>query len=120
MDVSDDDVRHVAALARLAIPAEAIPQFAGELRGILAHMRQLREFAGQTVEGDGAGGGTMPRRPDEPRAGDRHMAIATFAPDARDGFFVVPQVVAHAPAAGAPGGAGAEPGGMRPGEDDPA
>lgn len=120
MDVSDDDVRHVAALARLAIPAEAIPQVAGELRGILAHMRQLREFAGQSVEDDGAGGGTMPLRRDEPLADDRHVSIAAFAPEARDGFFVVPQVVAHAPASGAPGGAGVEAGGMRPGEDAPA
>lgn len=104
MDVSDDEVRRVAALARLALPEEAIPQLAGELRGILGHMRQLREFAEAAPVPEGVGAPVTPLRADEPRAGGQPVSIAAIAPAERDGFFlvpqVVPQVVAQTPAHG--------------------
>lgn len=100
MEVSDDEVRHVAALARLAVPDEAIPQLAGELRGILAHMRTLREFGEAPPASPMTGAPTVALRADVPRPDGNGVAIEAFAPVVRDGFFLVPQVVAHAPAAG--------------------
>jgi aspartyl-tRNA(Asn)/glutamyl-tRNA(Gln) amidotransferase subunit C len=98
--VSEEEVRRVAALARLAIAEEALPALAADLGGILAHMEQLRAFAEQ----DGpptAATPVTPWRTDRPRdAGTApspaSVSLHAMAPSHRDGFFLVPQVVAHA------------------------
>ena len=41
--LSDDDVRHVARLARLAIPAAEIHRYARQLQGILAYVAKIGE-----------------------------------------------------------------------------
>lgn len=120
MEVSDDEVRHVASLARLAIPEAALPQVAGELRGILAHMRQLREFSAAAPAVEDTAAPAAPLRTDEPRPESALMAIGAFAPAVRDGFFVVPQVVAHAPAVGTLGARGAVQPGPATGADEDA
>ena len=42
MAVTFDDVRHIAALARLGIPDDRLPVLAKELSGILGHMDVLQ------------------------------------------------------------------------------
>ena len=58
MAVTEDDVRHVAALARLGLDAERIPTIAAELNGILAHMEVLSKVDTSLVaRGDRRRGG---------------------------------------------------------------
>jgi aspartyl-tRNA(Asn)/glutamyl-tRNA(Gln) amidotransferase subunit C len=94
--VSEDEVRHVAALARLGLDAERIPTIAAELNGILAHMDVLSKVntsAVAAVTGVGAAG--TPLRVD----GGNQVPLArprdAFAPAMRDGFFLVPRLATH-------------------------
>lgn len=94
MAVTDDEVRHVAALARLAVDEAALPRLAADLRGILQHMAQLSSFAGTPAASPPAAA-TTALRDDVPRGAGEAPPLAAFAPVVRDGFFVVPQVVSH-------------------------
>ena len=98
--VSEEEVRRVAALARVAINEEALPALAADLGGILAHMAQLRAFAEDDAPSASVPSG-MPWRADLPRHAGAAPASASvtllaIAPSQQDGFFLVPQVVAHA------------------------
>lgn len=100
MSLSDAEVRHVAALARVGLDAERIPALARELSGILAHMEALQ----QIPLGDDdalAEQHAMPLRHD--RVDPVMLAVprADFAPAMRDGFFLVPRVATHHAASGA-------------------
>lgn len=96
MAVTELDVRHVAALARLSLDEARVPALVAELNGILEHMDVLRavKLDGPAVAGVGAGG--MPLRADDgpqyPLARDR----GSFAPAMRDGLFLVPRLATHA------------------------
>ena len=103
MAVTIDDVRHVAALARLGLSDERATALVAELNGILGHMAALQavKTAGeQEVVGVGAAG--APLRPD---VGGRSDTLATplaeFAPQLRDGLFLVPRLSTHEAAEGA-------------------
>jgi len=94
--VSEDEVRHVAALARLGLDPARIPTIAAELNGILAHMDVLSKVdtsAVAPVTGVGAAG--TPLRVD----GGNQYPLArprdAFAPAMRDGFFLVPRLATH-------------------------
>ncbi|HUO52496.1 MAG TPA: Asp-tRNA(Asn)/Glu-tRNA(Gln) amidotransferase subunit GatC [Gemmatimonadaceae bacterium] len=96
MAVSRDDLMHVAALARLAIPEERIPELVRQLNGILAHMDVLRDVdTGAASALRPAGVPALPVRPDAgppiPLAAPRE----SFAPAMRDGFFTVPRLATH-------------------------
>ncbi|MDF1502519.1 Asp-tRNA(Asn)/Glu-tRNA(Gln) amidotransferase subunit GatC [Roseisolibacter sp. H3M3-2] len=102
MAVSENDVRHVAALARLGVPDERLPALARELSAILGHMEALGRV--KTIDHDpvhGVGSGGMPLRAD----GGEPYALARpredFAPSTRDGFFLVPRLATHADAGAA-------------------
>jgi aspartyl-tRNA(Asn)/glutamyl-tRNA(Gln) amidotransferase subunit C len=96
MAVSEDDVRHVATLARLGLDPERIPTIAAELNGILAHMDVLSKVDTASVgpvTGIGAAG--TPLRVD----GGNQIPLArpreAFAPSMRDGFLLVPRLATH-------------------------
>ena len=96
MSVTEAEVRHVAALARLGLDAEQIPTIAAELNGILAHMEVLSKIdtsALAAVTGVGAAG--TPLRVD----GGNQIPLArpreAFAPAKRDGFILVPRLATH-------------------------
>jgi aspartyl-tRNA(Asn)/glutamyl-tRNA(Gln) amidotransferase subunit C len=96
MAVSLDDVRHIASLARLDIDSARLPALAGELNAILAHMEELQGVDVSGVPADLAAGVTpMPLRAD----GGRQLPLAapreSFAPEMRDGFFLVPRLATH-------------------------
>jgi aspartyl-tRNA(Asn)/glutamyl-tRNA(Gln) amidotransferase subunit C len=59
-----DDVRHVAALARLEVAGEEADRLADELTRILAYVDRLGDVPGE----DGEPVGAAPRRADVPRA----------------------------------------------------
>ena len=105
MAVTELDVRHVAARARLGLDDARVPALVAELNGILAHMDVLNRVKtdGTAVAGVGAGG--MPLRADEgpqyPLAHDRK----SFAPAMRETLFLVPRLATHAVADGVAGDA---------------
>jgi aspartyl-tRNA(Asn)/glutamyl-tRNA(Gln) amidotransferase subunit C len=94
--VTLDDVRHIAALARLGLTDECAQSLVAELNTILEHMDVLSKVDTKGVEpvaGIGAAG--LPLRPDVgppiPLSREREM----FAPSMRDGFFLVPRLSTH-------------------------
>ena len=96
MSVTVDDVRHIAALARLGLPPERIPSLVAELNRILQHMDVLASVPtrpDQRVTGVSAGG--MPLRADAGPQIPLHHAREDFAPVMRDGFFIVPRLATH-------------------------
>ena len=91
-----DDVRHIAALARLGLDAERIPSLVAELNRILEHMDALRAVPSrpdQRVTGVSAGG--MPLREDAGRPIPLARTRDEFAPAMRDAFFIVPRLATH-------------------------
>jgi aspartyl-tRNA(Asn)/glutamyl-tRNA(Gln) amidotransferase subunit C len=96
VSVTEAQVRHVAALARLGIDAVAIPTIAAELNGILAHMDVLSKVDTSVVGAvTGVGAAGTPLRVD----GGNQIPLArpreAFAPLMRDGFFLVPRLATH-------------------------
>jgi aspartyl-tRNA(Asn)/glutamyl-tRNA(Gln) amidotransferase subunit C len=96
MAVTLDDVRHIASLARLEIDNARLPALAGELNAILGHMEVLQKVDVSGVPADLAAGATpMPLRAD----GGQQLPLAqpreAFAPEMRDGFFLVPRLATH-------------------------
>ena len=96
MSISLDDVRHIAALARLGISDERARAIAVELNGILAHMQVLA-----AVDTGGVSGGDVWSPPQMPLRADDGPPIpcaespSAFAPAMQDGFFLVPRLATH-------------------------
>jgi aspartyl-tRNA(Asn)/glutamyl-tRNA(Gln) amidotransferase subunit C len=94
MAIDIETARKVAKLARIRVEDDALPALAGELSGILTFMEQLSE-----VDVDGVEPMTsvtpmrLKRRADVVTDGNMADRILSNAPDAREGFFVVPKVV---------------------------
>jgi aspartyl-tRNA(Asn)/glutamyl-tRNA(Gln) amidotransferase subunit C len=95
--VGERDVRHVAALARLGLKDGQVAQLVRELNGILGHMDVLarvdtsqatpfiaEQLAAMPLRGDDLGGSTPLQLPRQ-----------AFAPEMRDGFFLVPRLATH-------------------------
>jgi aspartyl-tRNA(Asn)/glutamyl-tRNA(Gln) amidotransferase subunit C len=97
MAVSESDVLHVAALARLSIEPVRLPSLVAELNGILAHMEVLERVDATRETGDlGEIRSETPMRFDD--AGESvqlEIPREEFAPSMRDGFFLVPRLATH-------------------------
>lgn len=97
MAVTESDVRHVASLARLAVDPTRLPVLVNELNGILGHMEVLERVETRSDAGDARPEiATTPMRDDAsgfpvPLARPREE----FAPQTRDGFFLVPRLATH-------------------------
>lgn len=98
--IGDDDVRHVAMLARLGLSDAQVRELSSDLRIILEHMEVLRHVptAGVPEFGRDAAAG-MPLRQDTVDPAPLTLAPADMAPDARDGFLLVPRLSTHDDAA---------------------
>jgi aspartyl-tRNA(Asn)/glutamyl-tRNA(Gln) amidotransferase subunit C len=96
MAVSEEDVRHVATLARLGLDPARTPKLVAELNGILDHMEILRSVNTDHVDPmAGPPGESRLTRPDEPSADPLRRSREAFAPSSREGFFLVPRLAAH-------------------------
>ncbi len=96
MTVGPDDVRHVAHLARIRVSERQLQALATELNGILLHMVSLPESSVRPDAGHGADAAVATAlRNDAVMPIAFVHARATFAPEARDGFFLVPRVITH-------------------------
>ena len=96
MSVTLDDVRHIAALARLGLTDDRAQALVAELNTILEHMDVLSKVDTTGIEPvAGVGAAGLPLRPDVgppiPLAREREA----FAPSMRDGFFLVPRLSTH-------------------------
>ena len=101
MSVSEQDVRHVAALARLGLADDRVQSLVGELNGILEHMDVLQQvdIGDASLDPDPSHG--MRTRDDVPNPIALHRRREEFAPSMRDGFFLVPRLSTHGTAEGA-------------------
>ena len=96
MSVTVDDVRHVAALARLGLDAARAETIVAELNTILEHMQVLAKIDTTGVEPmAGVGATGAPMRPDDGPPIPLSRARETFAPRTQDGFFLVPRLSTH-------------------------
>jgi aspartyl-tRNA(Asn)/glutamyl-tRNA(Gln) amidotransferase subunit C len=92
--LSDDDVRHVAKLARLAIPDDQIHRFAEQLSGILGYVEQIGEVDVEGVEPTAvAVPMTNVLRDDTIGPMLPVDAVLQNAPDRDPPFFKVPKVI---------------------------
>lgn len=93
--VSEDDVKYVASLARLALDASRVSQLVSELNGILGHMDVLaRAQFGSQPFGDTPE--AMPLREDQAGTSTAlSLPLAQIAPEMKDGFFLVPRLATH-------------------------
>ena len=100
MSVSEQDVRHIATLARLGMTDERVPQLVDELNRILGHMDVLQAVDLSKLESNAVNFVGMPLRPDESVPTKLERAREDFAPAMRDGFFLVPKLDTHGTSGG--------------------
>lgn len=96
MALSDDEVRHVASLARLALTDDEVTELAPQLSAILGYAEQVGEVAADHVPAT-----THPfaltnvSRPDDPRPSSPREDILAMAPAVEQDRFAVPRIVAE-------------------------
>ncbi len=94
MALSKADVAHIARLARIHVDDEAQAKLFGELNHILGWVEQLGEVdTGNTPPMTSVVAMETPVREDVVNDGDMRDDVLANAPQAVDGFFVVPKVV---------------------------
>ena len=94
MSVNEEQVRHVAKLARLALSDAEIDKMVPELNNILGWVEQLGEVNTDGVEPLTAVIDLKLRlRDDVVTDGDVRDKVLLNAPDAQHGFFAVPKVI---------------------------
>jgi aspartyl-tRNA(Asn)/glutamyl-tRNA(Gln) amidotransferase subunit C len=94
MSVSLDDVRRIAALARLTVDDDRATALTAQLNGILAHMDVLQQVPALDHDPvDDLPG--MPLAPDAGPPVPLTRSPAAIAPAWRDGFFLVPRLATH-------------------------
>ena len=95
--VTEEDVLHVAALARLGLTSERARELTQDLNTILAHMEVLGRvdttgIDETTATSTSAG---MRLRADTGPPIPLAESPEAFAPEMRDGFFIVPRLATH-------------------------
>ena len=94
MTIDKGTVLRIARLSRIAMEEDALEPMAEELNGILAWVEQLGEVDTEGVEPmTGAIASVLPQRDDNAEADTPTDDLLANAPEADDGFFVVPKVV---------------------------
>ncbi len=94
MDITPDQVRHVARLARLAMDEDSVARMTRELAAIVGYVEQL-----QAVDTDGVeplanvSGLEHVLRDDQPGPLLDHAAVLANAPLANEVAFLVPKAV---------------------------
>lgn len=101
MAVTREDVKHIAELARLSVNETEAEGLMLQLNDILSHMDALSavDTAGITPA-SGVGSGGTPLRQDRGQAVPLQNPISSFAPEFKDGFFLVPRLATHESAEG--------------------
>jgi aspartyl-tRNA(Asn)/glutamyl-tRNA(Gln) amidotransferase subunit C len=94
MEISKEQVEHVAKLARLEVSEDEKTTFARQLSAILTHIDQLKDLDTAGVEPTAT---VLPAdnvfREDEVRPSLTQEQALANAPDQADGFFRVPKIL---------------------------
>ncbi|HEV8243028.1 MAG TPA: Asp-tRNA(Asn)/Glu-tRNA(Gln) amidotransferase subunit GatC [Nitrospirales bacterium] len=94
MEITKEQVEHVARLARLEVSEDEKAMFARQLSGILTYMDQLKELDTKGVEPTAT---VLPTdnvfRDDNVRPSLTQERALANAPDQADGFFRVPKIL---------------------------
>ncbi|MFI5228736.1 MAG: Asp-tRNA(Asn)/Glu-tRNA(Gln) amidotransferase subunit GatC [Gemmatimonadales bacterium] len=91
-----DDVRHIAALARLEMDDERAGALMAELNTILSHVDVLSSVDTEGIEPvAGIGAQAAPLRADAGPPIPLARPIASLAPEMRDGLLLVPRLSTH-------------------------
>jgi aspartyl-tRNA(Asn)/glutamyl-tRNA(Gln) amidotransferase subunit C len=99
--VTIDDVKHVAALARLGLTDARAAALVQEMNTILAHMDALSAVDTSGVDAAaGIGARGLPLRADGGPPVPLARSLDAFAPSIRDGFILVPRLSTHDTAEG--------------------
>ncbi len=94
MSIDVETARKVAHLARIRVEEERLPALAQEFSAILGFIEELNQVDIDGVEPMvSVTPMRLKRRPDVITDGNQQEAILANAPEAREGFFVVPKVV---------------------------
>ena len=94
MAISNDEVRAMARLARLAIAPDDIPGYAEQLSGILAFVARMDEIDTSTVEPLAHPLDLIARlRPDRVSEIDQRELFQSLAPEVERGLYLVPKVI---------------------------
>jgi aspartyl-tRNA(Asn)/glutamyl-tRNA(Gln) amidotransferase subunit C len=94
MSVTNEKVRHIARLARIAMSDEELEQLVPELNNILGWVEQLGEVNTDGVEPLTAViDQKMRLREDIVTEGNIRAEVLANAPEAQHGFFAVPKVI---------------------------
>ena len=100
--VSEQDVRHVAALARLGLDDDRVQSLVRDLNTILEHMDVLARVKTDAVDAAaGVGAAGMPLDSDRGPGTPLAERPEGWAPSMRDGFFLVPRLSSHEDPGGA-------------------
>jgi len=94
VSVSRDDVRHVAALARLDPGDADIERLTGELNSILEHIETLRALDVQQDPPPFRLAQAAPQRADVHGPDTLHGGLDALSEHRTDGFFTVPRLAA--------------------------
>jgi aspartyl-tRNA(Asn)/glutamyl-tRNA(Gln) amidotransferase subunit C len=94
MSISEEEVRHVALLARLGLTDDEVLRLRDELSNILEQVDKIGELDLEGVEPMAhAVDLTNVTRPDENRPSLTQEEALLNAPESRDGAFVIPRIV---------------------------
>lgn len=94
MALDTDTVRRIARLARIHVSEDELSAWAGELSNILGWVEQLDEVDTNGVPPmTSVAAMAAPLREDAVTDGERQDDVLSNAPEAADGFYVVPRVV---------------------------
>jgi aspartyl-tRNA(Asn)/glutamyl-tRNA(Gln) amidotransferase subunit C len=94
--IGPDDVRHVAALARLEVPDDKLRELVSQLNGILSHMDALTKVNTTGItRAPGVSEAAMPLRADSGPPIPLARPLDSFAPQWRNGFLLVPRLATH-------------------------
>lgn len=94
MALDKTTVRNIAFLARIEVPEEELEHLAGELSKIIGFVEHLGEVDTAGVQPMASVAElSLPRRADVVTDGDYQDKVLANAPEADDGFFLVPKVV---------------------------
>ncbi len=93
MTIGRDDILRVAKLAELDVPAQDVEALAAQIGRIVDYVAQLGDVpAGESAAPFQAGPSAVTMREDVPGSVPLVHDVATFAPEFRDGLFLVPRL----------------------------
>ena len=94
MSLSDDQIRRIARLARIAVRPEESAAVAERLNRVLGLIDEMRAVDTAGIEPMSHALDVVQRlRPDEVSEGDRREAYQSVAPSVEDGLYLVPKVI---------------------------